>query len=138
MHPRSLISAIVIRYLESIACRACSIQNFIFLAISVADETGLKPALSDTPKTGFLATRPIYKSLNNTHTHAYLKTRTKHNSNKIEARTNNTLSFSFTMRPILLKTQRNISTDFIQRILKLSMIQLKSCRKILLWSVPVQ
>ena len=31
----------------------------IFYLVSVAEETGLKPALSETPKTGFLATRPI-------------------------------------------------------------------------------
>ena len=35
-------------------------RNFNFLAgLSVAEETGLKLALSETPKTGFLATRPI-------------------------------------------------------------------------------
>ena len=31
----------------------------IFLLVSVAEETNLKLSLSDTLKTGFLATRPI-------------------------------------------------------------------------------
>ena len=36
--------------------QTCCEQNF-----SVAEETGLKLPLSDTPKTGFLAMRPILK-----------------------------------------------------------------------------
>ena len=32
----------------------------IFYLVSVAEETGLKLALSETPKTGFVALRPIY------------------------------------------------------------------------------
>ena len=32
----------------------------IFLLVPVAEETGLKLALSDAPKTGFLAAEPIY------------------------------------------------------------------------------
>ena len=49
-HPLSLISTFVICFLESIICK---------LGTGVAEETGLKFALSETPKTGFLAMRPI-------------------------------------------------------------------------------
>ena len=58
-HPRSLISAFVIRLLESIISRPATSEISIFWLVSVAEETGLKLALSDTPKTGFPATRPI-------------------------------------------------------------------------------
>ena len=34
------------------------VQDFNFVAIAVAEETGLKLALSETPKTGFIATWP--------------------------------------------------------------------------------
>ena len=57
-HPRSLISAFVIRFLESIICYLTTGEISIFYLVSVAEETSLKLALSDTPKTGFLATRP--------------------------------------------------------------------------------
>ena len=36
----------------------------IFKIVSVAEETGLKLALAETPKTGFLATVPIICSWN--------------------------------------------------------------------------
>ena len=62
VHPRSLISAFVIRLLESIICKLATDKISIFKLVSVAEETGLKLALSDTPKTGFLPTRPIYES----------------------------------------------------------------------------
>ena len=55
-HPRSLISAFFIRFWESIICKLASDEILIFLLVSVAEETGLKLALSDTPRTGFLAT----------------------------------------------------------------------------------
>ena len=58
-HPRSLISAIVFRFLESIICELATDEMSIFYLVSVAEETCLKLALSDTPKTGSLATRPI-------------------------------------------------------------------------------
>ena len=58
-HPRSLISAFVIRFLVSIISRLATSEISIFKLVSVAEETGLKLALSETPKTGFLATRPI-------------------------------------------------------------------------------
>ena len=52
-HLRSLISAFGIRFLKSIICKLVTGE------ISVADETVLKLALSETPKTGSVATRPI-------------------------------------------------------------------------------
>ena len=60
-HPRSLISAFVIRFLESIICILATGEIAIFRLVSVAEETGLKLALSETPKTGFLATRPTLR-----------------------------------------------------------------------------
>ena len=48
---RRLISAFVIRFFESI------IWNLLQVKVSVAVETGLKLALSETPKTGFVASR---------------------------------------------------------------------------------
>ena len=41
-------------------CKLATGEISIFYLVSVAEETGLKLALSETPKTGFLATRPIY------------------------------------------------------------------------------
>ena len=58
-HLRSLISAFVIPFLESIKCKLPTGEMLIFQLVSVAKETGLKLALAETPKTGFLATRPI-------------------------------------------------------------------------------
>ena len=58
-HPCSLISAIVFRVLKSIICELATDEMSIFYLVSVAEETCLKLALSDTPMTGFLATRPI-------------------------------------------------------------------------------
>ena len=57
-HLRRLISAFVIRFLESIICKLGTGEISIFKLGSVAEETDLKLALSETPKTGFLATRP--------------------------------------------------------------------------------
>ena len=59
-HPRRLISAFVIRLTSSLISRLATSEISIFWFVSVAEETGLKLALSDTPKTGFLATRLIY------------------------------------------------------------------------------
>ena len=53
-HPRSLISAFVIRLLESIIPRLVTIQNSIFELVSVAEQAGLNTTLSKTLKTGFL------------------------------------------------------------------------------------
>ena len=59
-HSRRLISAFVIRFLESIIPKLVTGEISIFYLVSVAEETGLKPPLSDTTKTGFLSTRPIW------------------------------------------------------------------------------
>ena len=53
-HPRRLISAFVIRLSRSIISRLATSEISIFWLISEAEETGLKLALSETPKTGFL------------------------------------------------------------------------------------
>ena len=58
VHPRSLISTFVFSVLESIICKLATGEISIFQIVSVAEETGLKLSLSETPKTGFLATRP--------------------------------------------------------------------------------
>ena len=58
-HRSRLISAFVIRFLESIICNLATGEIWIFQLVSVAEETGLKLALLETPKTGFLATLPI-------------------------------------------------------------------------------
>ena len=57
-HPRRLISAYVIRFLESIISKLATSIMSLFQLVSVAEETGLNLTLSETPKTGFLATRP--------------------------------------------------------------------------------
>ena len=54
----SLISAFVIRLLESIISRLASSEISIFKLVSVAEETGLSLTLSETPKTGFVEWRP--------------------------------------------------------------------------------
>ena len=48
-HPPSLISAFVIRFLESIICKLSIGEISIFKLVSVAEETGLKLALTETP-----------------------------------------------------------------------------------------
>ena len=50
-HPRSLISAFVIRFLESTIYKLATGEISIPWLVSVAEETGLKLALSETPKT---------------------------------------------------------------------------------------
>ena len=62
-HTRSLISTFVIRYLESIVDKLSTYIISIFYLVSVAEETGLKLSLSETPKTGFVATQPIYQTI---------------------------------------------------------------------------
>ena len=62
--PRSLISAFVIRFLESTTSKLTKSDISIFFQlVSVAEETGLSLALSEAPKTGFLATRPIWSDV---------------------------------------------------------------------------
>ena len=58
-HPCRLISAFVIRLLESIISQLASSEISMFYLVSVAEEAGLTLALLETPKTGFLATKPI-------------------------------------------------------------------------------
>ena len=62
-HVRSLISIFVFRFWESIVSKLATGEISIFLLVPVAEETGLKLTLSETPKTGFLATRPIWSLL---------------------------------------------------------------------------
>ena len=62
-HPRSLISTFVIRFMESIICKLATDENSSFYLVSVGEETDLKLALTETPKTGFLSTRPILPAL---------------------------------------------------------------------------
>ena len=57
-HPRSLISAFVFRFLESIISKLATCEFSTFWLVFVAEQAGLNLALSETPKTGFLATRP--------------------------------------------------------------------------------
>ena len=54
-----LISAFVICFVEGIICNLATGEISIFWLVPVAEETGLKVALSETPKTGFVAMRPI-------------------------------------------------------------------------------
>ena len=55
-----LISAFVIHFLKNIISKFASREISIFWLVSVAAETGLSVALSETPKTGFLSSRSIY------------------------------------------------------------------------------
>ena len=57
-HPRSLISAFVICILKSIISKLATSEFSVFWLVSVAEETGLTLALSETPKTDFLASWP--------------------------------------------------------------------------------
>ena len=61
-HLHRLISPFVIRFLESIICRLGTGELTIFQLVPLAEETGLKLSLSETPKTGFLATRPKWSN----------------------------------------------------------------------------
>ena len=62
-HSRRLISAFVIRILKSIISKLASSKISIFYLVSVAEETGLSLPLSETMKTGFLASGPIWTLL---------------------------------------------------------------------------
>ena len=59
-HPHSLISAFVIHLLKSIISRLATSEISLFYLVSVAEETCLSLALSETPKTGFLTSSPIH------------------------------------------------------------------------------
>ena len=58
-HPRSLISAFVIRLLESIMSRLATREIIIFQLASVVEQADLSLILSESPKTGFFATSHI-------------------------------------------------------------------------------
>ena len=60
MHSHSLVSAFINRVLESIVSKIATSEISVFQLVSEAEETGFSLALSETPKTGFLATRPNY------------------------------------------------------------------------------
>ena len=53
-HQRRLISAFVIRLLETIISKLATSEISFFYLVSVAEETGLSLGLSETPKTGFV------------------------------------------------------------------------------------
>ena len=59
-HPHRLISACVVCILERIISKVASSKISIVMLVCVARETGLSLALSETPKTVFVTTRPIY------------------------------------------------------------------------------
>ena len=61
VHLGSLISAFVIRLLESILSKLATSQFSILLLVFVVEEMGLSLVLSETPKTGFVASRPILR-----------------------------------------------------------------------------
>ena len=56
-HLRSLISAFVVRCLDSIISLASVTKISSLMLASVADQAGLSLTWSETPKTGFLVTR---------------------------------------------------------------------------------
>ena len=56
-HPHSLIRAFVIRFLEINISKLSTGE--ISMLVSVAEEKGLSLTLSETPKTGFVVSRPI-------------------------------------------------------------------------------
>ena len=58
-HLRSLIRAFVIPLLESIISRLAMSKISIFELVSVVEQAYLNLSLWETPKTGFVATRPI-------------------------------------------------------------------------------
>ena len=66
-HPRSLISAFVIRLLKSIISRLSSSKISILYLVSVAEQAGLNLTFWETLKTGFLVTRPILKDFLRNH-----------------------------------------------------------------------
>ena len=57
-HQHKLISAFVIRFLESISSRLATSEITIFKLVSVAEQAGLNITFSETLKTGFIVARP--------------------------------------------------------------------------------
>ena len=62
-HVCSLISTFFIRLIKSITSKLVTSTFSNFYLVSVAEETGLNLTLSETPKTGFVALRPIFNRL---------------------------------------------------------------------------
>ena len=62
-HPHRLISAFVIRSLESIISKLATGKISFFYLVSVAGETCLSLALSETLKRGLVAKRPKFMAL---------------------------------------------------------------------------
>ena len=62
-HPRSLISAFVVRCLDSIIPLLAKSKISRLQLVSVAEQVGLCPTWSQTPKTGFLMTGLILSSI---------------------------------------------------------------------------
>ena len=58
-HPHSLISALVIHIMESIICKLATSEISVYCLVHVAEETGLKLAALQSPKTGFVPMRSI-------------------------------------------------------------------------------
>ena len=56
---RSLISAFVFRFLESVISKLATCEFSTFALVPVAEQAGLNLAVSETQKTGCLVTRPI-------------------------------------------------------------------------------
>ena len=54
-----MMRAFVSCFLESIICGLATSEISIFLLVSVAEQTGLGVALSETSKIDFVASRPI-------------------------------------------------------------------------------
>ena len=64
-HPRSLISAFVVRCLDSIIPLLAIAEISSLLLVSVAEQAGLSLTWSQSPKTGFLVTRLIWERKKN-------------------------------------------------------------------------
>ena len=58
-HPRRLINAFAIGFLESIISKLATNDVSIFELVSVAEATGLNLAYPKTPKTVFIESNPI-------------------------------------------------------------------------------
>ena len=59
-HPRSLISAIAIRLLESMIAKVATCKLSIFLLVAVAEQTGLDITRSETIKECFLVIQGMH------------------------------------------------------------------------------
>ena len=63
-HPRSLISAFAIHLLESIILKLAQSEISLFYLVSLAEKAGFDIILSETLKTGFVASVLIYIHVN--------------------------------------------------------------------------